>query len=85
MNPLYRNDTAGEFPASWYAATADLPPQRPSLRGNQQADVCIIGAGYTGLTAALRLAQAGRKVIVLEAHRAGFGASGRNGGQVGSG
>jgi gamma-glutamylputrescine oxidase len=85
MNPLYRNDAAGEFPASWYAATADLPPQRPSLRGNQQADVCIIGAGYTGLTAALRLAQAGRKVIVLEAHRAGFGASGRNGGQVGSG
>ncbi|WP_386683167.1 NAD(P)/FAD-dependent oxidoreductase [Loktanella sp. R86503] len=85
MNPLYRNDTAGKFPASWYAATTNLPPQRPSLRGNRDADVCIIGAGYTGLTAALRLAQAGRKVIVLEAHRAGFGASGRNGGQVGSG
>jgi gamma-glutamylputrescine oxidase len=44
-----------------------------------------VGAGYTGLSAALHLAQAGRKVVVLEAHRAGFGASGRNGGQLGSG
>ncbi|WP_242390557.1 NAD(P)/FAD-dependent oxidoreductase [Pararhodospirillum photometricum] len=52
---------------------------------DEQADVCIIGAGYTGLSAALHLARQGRDVLVLDAHRVGWGASGRNGGQVGSG
>jgi len=84
-NPLYRNDSPGEFPDSWYAATTDIPPPRPSLRGTHKADVCIVGAGYTGLTAALHLARKGLRVIVLDAHRAGFGASGRNGGMVCSG
>ena len=55
---------------------------RASLRGEARADVCIIGAGYTGLSAALHLARAGVQVVVLEAWRAGHGASGRNGGQV---
>jgi gamma-glutamylputrescine oxidase len=45
----------------------------------------VIGGGYTGLSAALHLAEAGRDVVLLEAHRVGFGASGRNGGQLGSG
>lgn len=85
MNPLYRNDAAGQFPKSWYAATTNIPAQRPALFGITQVDVCIIGAGYTGLSAALHLARKGLSVAVLEAHRAGFGASGRNGGQVGSG
>ena len=85
MNPLYRNDRAGKFPKSWYAATTDIPNERPPLYGHNEADVCVIGAGFTGLTAALNLAQKGFSVVVLDAHRAGFGASGRNGGQVGSG
>lgn len=84
-NPLYRNDKIAAFPDSWYATTFEHPPLRDSLRGEQTADVCIIGAGYTGLSAARTLASAGMSVIVLDAHRAGFGASGRNGGQVASG
>ena len=85
MNPLYRNDKAGVYPPSWYADTVDFPAPCPPLKGQHTADVCIVGAGYTGLTAALRLAEKGFKVTVLDAHRVGFGASGRNGGQVGSG
>jgi gamma-glutamylputrescine oxidase len=85
MNLLHANDRQGQYPASFYAATAHpLPPFAP-LEGAQEADVCIIGAGFTGLSAALHLAQRGYRVTVLEAHRVGFGASGRNGGQVGSG
>jgi gamma-glutamylputrescine oxidase len=55
------------------------------LKGARRADVCIVGGGYTGLSAALHLAERGLEVVLLEAHRVGFGASGRNGGQVGSG
>lgn len=85
MNLLHVNDRAGEHPPSWYAATATPLAPFPVLTGRIGADVCIVGAGYTGLSAALHLAERGLKVVVLEAHRAGFGASGRNGGQVGSG
>jgi gamma-glutamylputrescine oxidase len=85
MNLLYANDRPGTYPASYYAATATpLAPFAP-LQGAVQADVCIVGGGYTGLSAALHLAQRGYGVVLLEAHRVGFGASGRNGGQVGSG
>lgn len=84
-NPLYRNDRPATHPNSWYAATADIPPERAALKGQIAADVCIVGAGFTGLMAALELAEAGMEVVVLDAHRAGWGASGRNGGQVGSG
>ncbi|SIS67805.1 gamma-glutamylputrescine oxidase [Roseivivax lentus] len=85
MDLLYSNDKRGEFPDSWYAATADLPEAAAPLRGETRADVCVVGGGYTGLSAALHLAEAGMDVVLLEAHRAGFGASGRNGGQLGSG
>ncbi|MEN8894456.1 NAD(P)/FAD-dependent oxidoreductase [Planktotalea arctica] len=85
MNLLFSNDKRGEYPQSWYAATT--PPLKPfaPLRGETRADVCIIGGGYTGLSAALHLAELGLDVALLEAHRVGFGASGRNGGQLGSG
>ena len=86
MNLLHVNDKAGEYPAgSYYAATAAPLDRFPVLKGENSADVCVIGGGYTGLSAALHLAEAGLDVILLEAHRIGFGASGRNGGQVGSG
>ncbi|TDK43143.1 NAD(P)/FAD-dependent oxidoreductase [Antarcticimicrobium luteum] len=85
LNLLYSNDKTGVYPNSWYAATAhDLPPF-PALEGDTRADVCVVGAGYTGLSAALHLAEAGLSVVLLEAQRVGFGASGRNGGQLGSG
>lgn len=85
MNLLYANDRRGQYPPSWYAATATPPEPFAPLKGAQKADVCVIGAGYTGLSAALHLAQAGRNVVLLDAQRVGFGASGRNGGQLGSG
>jgi gamma-glutamylputrescine oxidase len=67
---------------SYYQATANRIISTVPLEGNVTADVCIIGAGYTGLSAALELAEAGYKVVVLEAETIGFGASGRNGGQI---
>jgi len=67
---------------SYYQTTANLHLECESLKGEVSADVCVIGAGYTGLSAALELADAGYKVVVLEAERIGYGASGRNGGQV---
>lgn len=85
MNLLYTNDRHAEYPPSYYAATATPLRMLEPLKGAQKADVCIIGAGYTGLSAALHLAQAGRDVVLLDAQRVGFGASGRNGGQLASG
>ncbi|AWD21191.1 NAD(P)/FAD-dependent oxidoreductase [Fuscovulum blasticum] len=84
-NLLHANDRPGEYPASYYAATATPLAPFPALAGDTTADVCIVGGGYTGLSAALHLAERGLSVVLLEAHRVGFGASGRNGGQVGSG
>jgi gamma-glutamylputrescine oxidase len=85
MNLLFANDRHGEYPPSWYAATATPMARFAPLKGAHRADVCVVGAGYTGLSAALYLAQAGRSVVLLDAQRVGFGASGRNGGQLGSG
>ena len=68
--------------SSLWAATAGAAPSTPAFEGERQADVAIVGAGYTGLSAALHLAEAGVDVVVLEAEQPGFGASGRNHGQV---
>lgn len=73
------------YPDSYYAATANLHPPYPTLESERNADVCIVGGGFSGVSAALSLAERGYRVALLEASRLGFGASGRNGGQVGSG
>ncbi|MFA5677167.1 MAG: FAD-binding oxidoreductase [Pseudomonas sp.] len=70
---------------SWYQASATAATAYPALAGNQHADICVIGGGYTGLSAALELAEAGRRVILLEAEQPGWGCSGRNGGQINPG
>lgn len=85
MDLLDINDRAGEYPDSYYTASAQPLDKFPALQGSETCDVCVVGAGYTGLSAALHLAEHGYDVILLEAQRVGFGASGRNGGQVGSG
>jgi gamma-glutamylputrescine oxidase len=69
-------------PLTWYQATANPARVRERLEGATRVDVCIIGAGFTGLSAALHLARAGRKVLLLESYSVGNGASGRNGGQA---
>lgn len=68
--------------ATYYQATATPSPEHPALSGEVKADVCIVGGGYTGLSAALELSAAGYSVRVLEAETIGHGASGRNGGQI---
>jgi len=70
------------YEASYYVDTAIDIGAFPSLQGETEADVCVIGAGFTGMSAALHLAQRGYSVALLEANRVGWGASGRNGGQV---
>lgn len=82
---LYSNDVAATYPDSWYAASTEMPSLRSSLYGAAQCDVLIVGAGFTGLSAALFLAERDYNVCVVDAHRVGWGASGRNGGQLGSG
>lgn len=67
---------------TWYAHSANDKRVRDTLTGEHTADVCVIGAGFTGISAALQLAESGFSVIVLEGERIGFGASGRNGGQI---
>ncbi|MCC2113370.1 MAG: FAD-binding oxidoreductase, partial [Hyphomicrobiales bacterium] len=72
-------------PPSWYADTAGKRDDYPALDDDINADVCIVGGGYAGLSAALHLAERGIDTVLLEAERVGYGASGRNGGQIHSG
>lgn len=85
MSWLHANGGRGLYPDSVYAAYTDpLPPFAP-LKRHHDADVCVIGGGLTGLSAALHAAKAGHRVILLEAQRVGWGASGRAGGQINGG
>lgn len=70
------------YESSYYADSANQKADYPSLKGEVQTDICVIGAGFTGLSAALHLAEMGYEVSLLEAEKVGWGASGRNGGQV---
>ncbi|HEX2140256.1 MAG TPA: FAD-binding oxidoreductase [Woeseiaceae bacterium] len=67
---------------SWYAATVNRRTDYPMLSGEERCDVAVVGAGYTGISTALFLAERGYDVVVLEARKVGWGASGRNGGQL---
>ncbi len=75
------NDGLG-FQQSYYLATAADAPRRPRLTGEARADLCVVGGGCTGLSAALHAAERGLSVVLLEGGLIGWGASGRNGGQI---
>ena len=81
---MIQNERATLADSLW-SATANDSPERPALTGVAEADTVVIGGGFTGLSAALHLVQAGQSVILLEAETPGWGASGRNGGQVNPG
>ena len=78
----YTNNGAGAHTASYYAASANPSPVRPPLGGDQDIDICIVGAGYSGLSTGLHLVEKGYKVAIVEGAQVGWGASGRNGGQI---
>ena len=81
MNSAVNNGPAQRAP-SYYTATLNDPTQYPTLTGTEQVDVAIIGGGFTGVATAVELAERGLKVAIVETNRIGWGASGRNGGQV---
>ncbi len=72
----------GSHTQSYYAASANPSPERPPLTGAQTVDVCVVGAGYSGLSTGLHLIEKGYNVAIIEGARVGWGASGRNGGQI---
>jgi gamma-glutamylputrescine oxidase len=71
-----------DYVRTYYAHSANPAPERPALIGDASCDVCVLGAGFSGISTALHLAEKGLKVIILEAAKVGWGASGRNGGQI---
>ena len=71
-----------ESQSSYYAATQNRSLECPTLQEAVRADVCVIGGGFTGINTALELVERGRSVVLLEARQIGWGASGRNGGQL---
>lgn len=85
INVLHANDKSGCYPDSFYTASVSPMDEQPVISGHLKADVGIIGAGFSGISAALHLKKLGYDVALIDAHRIGWGASGRNGGQVNSG
>ena len=79
---MRKHDQKQEHTGSYYAATANETTSFPALDGAVSADVCVVGAGFTGVSTALALAERGYDVALVEANRIGWGASGRNGGQL---
>jgi gamma-glutamylputrescine oxidase len=80
--PVLLKKELGVVENSYYEATVTRPPAQPVLAQRLHCDACVVGGGYAGLSAALELAERGYSVVLLEAQRVGWGASGRNGGQV---
>jgi gamma-glutamylputrescine oxidase len=72
----------GSYPPSYYAASRNIQRTPVRLAGDITTDICIVGAGYSGLSSAIHLAQSGHKVVIVEGAAVGWGASGRNGGQI---
>jgi len=79
---MRQGDQKQEHTGSYYAATANEDTDYPVLEGAISADVCVVGAGFTGVATALTLAERGYSVALVEGNRVGWGASGRNGGQL---
>ena len=77
---VYAGD--GSYPTSYYAASANPAPVRPPLSGSAETEIGVVGAGYSGLSTALHLAERGHRVTLVEGARVAWGASGRCGGQV---
>ncbi|MEP1229048.1 MAG: FAD-binding oxidoreductase [Litorimonas sp.] len=82
VSVLHANDALGHYPPTYYAATAKALDLFEPVTGEVSCDVAIVGAGLSGLSAALQLSKRGHNVALLDAHRVGWGASGRNGGQI---
>ncbi|WP_101757856.1 FAD-binding oxidoreductase [Oceanicoccus sp. KOV_DT_Chl] len=73
---------SSEYPDSYYAASLKYTQRYPRLEGQRSTQVCVIGGGFSGVNTALELAEKGYQVTLLEAYQIGWGASGRNGGQI---
>lgn len=72
----------GKHTDSYYAHSANQKPERPALKEDIQAEICIVGCGYSGLSTGIHLVETGHEVVMLEGAQIGWGASGRNGGQI---
>ena len=79
---MRKEDQKQEHTASYYAASVNEVTDYPVLEGAKSADICVVGAGFTGVATALTLAERGYSVALIEGNRVGWGASGRNGGQL---